>query len=91
MSGTICLDKKNDHSCKHGQREGFIDARAADDCYAFHSFPSSRRQCKSRRAVTLRCFGERGVKGLRYGLAADWQSTGCAKVLFCLRLFYRFV
>ena len=57
------MDKKNDHSRKHGQRDSFIDACAAKDCDAFHSFPPSRRQCESRRAVTLHCFGERGVKG----------------------------
>ena len=55
------MDKKNDHSRKHGQRNSFIDACAAKDCDAFHSFPPSRQQCESRRAVTLHCFGERGV------------------------------
>src|SRR5262245_15342894 len=33
------LDKKNDHSCKHGQRDSFINTRAASHCYAFHSSP----------------------------------------------------
>ena len=33
------MDKKNDHSCKHGQRDSLIDTRAANHCYAFHSFP----------------------------------------------------
>ncbi len=33
------MDKKNDHSRKHGQRDSFIDASAAKDCEAFHSFP----------------------------------------------------
>jgi hypothetical protein len=33
------MDKNNDHSCKHSQRDSFIDARAANHCYAFHSFP----------------------------------------------------
>ena len=61
------MDKKNDHSRKHGQRDSFMDASAAKDCDAFHSFPPSRRQCESRRAVTLHCFGERGVKGCAAG------------------------
>ncbi len=61
------MDKKNDHSRKHGQRDSFIDACAAKDCDAFHSFHPSRRQCESRRAVTLHCFGERGVKGCAAG------------------------
>ena len=61
------MDKKNDHSRKHGQRDSLIDASAAKDCDAFHSFPPSRRQCESRRAVTLHCFGERGVKGCAAG------------------------
>jgi len=55
------MDKENDHSCKHSQRDSFIDTRAASHCYAFHSFPPSRRQCESPHAVTLHCFGERGV------------------------------
>ena len=38
------MDKKNDHSRKHGQRDSFIDACAGKDCDAFHSFPPSRRQ-----------------------------------------------
>ena len=33
------MDKKNDHPCKHSQRDSFIDTRAASHCYAFHSFP----------------------------------------------------
>jgi hypothetical protein len=33
------MDKKNDHSCKHSQLDTFIEARAANHCYAFHSFP----------------------------------------------------
>ena len=33
------MDKKNDHSCKHGQCDSLIDTRAANHCYAFHSFP----------------------------------------------------
>ena len=33
------MDKKDDHSCKHSQRDSFIDTRAASHCYAFHSFP----------------------------------------------------
>ena len=32
------MDKKNDHSCKHSQRDSFIEARAANHCYAFHIF-----------------------------------------------------
>ena len=32
------MDKKNDHPCKHSQRDSFIDTRAASHCYAFHSF-----------------------------------------------------
>jgi hypothetical protein len=32
------MDKKNDHSSKHGQRDTFIDACAANYCRAFHSF-----------------------------------------------------
>jgi hypothetical protein len=56
------IDKKNDHSSEHGKRDSFIDARTADHCHGFHSFPLP----KSRGAVTLHCFGEWGVKGLRY-------------------------
>jgi hypothetical protein len=41
------MDKKNHHSCKHGQRDSFIDARAAKDCDAFHRLSPIRRQCKS--------------------------------------------
>ena len=45
------MDKKNDHSCKHSQRDNFIDTRAASHCYAFHSFPhpddSSSRHMQS--------------------------------------------
>jgi hypothetical protein len=33
------MDEKNDHSCKHRQRHRFVNGRAADRCYAFHSFP----------------------------------------------------
>jgi hypothetical protein len=33
------MDKKNDHSCKHSQRDSFIDARATNYCNAFHSLP----------------------------------------------------
>jgi hypothetical protein len=36
------MDKKNDHSRKHGQRHSFIDARAANHCYDFHIFPHAR-------------------------------------------------
>ena len=61
------MDKKNDHSRKQGQRYSFIDARAANHCYDFHLSPS-RRQYESRPFVTLRCFGERGVKDRRYRL-----------------------
>ncbi len=43
------MDKKNDHSRKHGQRDSFVDASTAKDCDAFHSFPPSRRQRESRR------------------------------------------
>src|SRR5262245_7041691 len=43
------MDKKNDHSCKHSQRDSFIEARAANHCYAFHISPI---QTNSRRAVT---------------------------------------
>ena len=56
------MDKKNDHPCKHSQRDSFIDTRAASHCYAFHSFPHPDDQCESLLAVTLHCFGERGVK-----------------------------
>jgi pimeloyl-ACP methyl ester carboxylesterase len=46
------MDKKNDHSCKHSQRDSFIDTRAASHCYAFHSFPhpddSASRHTQSR-------------------------------------------
>jgi len=46
------VDKKNDHSCKHSQRDSFIDTRAASHCYAFHSFPhpddSASRHVQSR-------------------------------------------
>jgi hypothetical protein len=56
------MDKKNDHPCKHSQRDSFIDTRAASHCYAFHSFPHPDDQCESSLAVTLHCFGERGVK-----------------------------
>ena len=38
------MDKKNDHSCKHSQRDSFIVARATNYCNAFHSLPPSRRQ-----------------------------------------------
>jgi hypothetical protein len=54
----------------------------------------SRRQCESRRAVTLRCFGERGVKGLRYGLAADCRRCSIELSLLCgaaIRSAIRFV
>ena len=37
------MDKKNDHSCKHGQRDSLIDTSAANHCYAFHSFPSQTK------------------------------------------------
>jgi hypothetical protein len=33
------MDKKDGHSCKHSQRDSFIDTRAASHCYAFHRFP----------------------------------------------------
>jgi hypothetical protein len=33
------MDKENDHSRKHGQRDSFIDACAANHCYDFHIFP----------------------------------------------------
>ena len=56
------MDKKNDHPCKHSQRDSFIDTRAASHCYAFHSFPHPDDQCELSLAVTLHCFGERGVK-----------------------------
>ena len=55
------MDKKNDHSCKHSQRDSFIDTCAARHCYAFHSFPPPDDSAKSPYAVTLNCFGERGV------------------------------
>ena len=55
------MDKKNDHSCKHSQRDSFIDTCAARYCYAFHSFPHPDDSAKSPYAVTLNCFGERGV------------------------------
>jgi hypothetical protein len=46
------MDKKNDHPCKHSQRDSFIDTRAASHCYAFHSFPhpddSASRHMQSR-------------------------------------------
>ena len=46
------MEEKNDHSCKHSQRDSFIDTRAANHCYAFHSFPhpddSARRHMQSR-------------------------------------------
>src|ERR1700730_10295045 len=54
----------------------------------------SRRQCESRRAVTLRCLGERGVKGLRYGLAADCRRCSIELSLLCgvaIRSAIRFV
>jgi hypothetical protein len=53
------MNKENDHSCKHSQRNSFIEAGAANHCFAFHIFPI---QTNSRRALTLNCFGERGVK-----------------------------
>jgi|SRR6516165_1381693 len=55
------MDKKNDHSCKHSQRDSFIDTCAARHCYAFHRFPHPDDSAKSPYAVTLNCFGERGV------------------------------
>jgi hypothetical protein len=65
------MDKKNDHSHKQGQRYSFIDARAANHCYDFHIFPHPDDSCASPdRNVTLRRFGERGVKGQRYRCAA---------------------
>jgi hypothetical protein len=60
------MDKKNDHSCKHGQRDGLMDTRAANRCYAFHSFPHADESASlDVLVVTLHCFGERAVKGLR--------------------------
>ena len=56
------MDKKNDHCSEHGKRDGFIDARTADHCHGFHSFPLPCDGAKSRRAVTLHCFGEWRVK-----------------------------
>jgi len=55
------MDKKNDHSCKHSQRDSFIDTRAANQCYGFHTFPHPDDSA-SRHCFTLHCFGERGVK-----------------------------
>jgi hypothetical protein len=57
------MDKKNDHSSKHGQRDTFIDACAANYCHAFHSFPLPGDSV--RRAVTQHCFGEWSVNFAR--------------------------
>jgi hypothetical protein len=60
------MDKKNDYACKHGQRDSLIDPRAANHCYAFHSFPHPDESASpGLLVVTLHCFGERAVKGLR--------------------------
>ena len=70
------MDKKNDHSRKQGQRYSFIDARAANHCYDFHFFPHPDDSASSERIVTLRCFGERGVKSQRYQLRSGsrWRD-----------------
>jgi hypothetical protein len=59
------MDKKNDHSRKQGQRHSFVDARAANHCYEFHIFPHPDDSVSPDRIITLGCFGERRVKGLR--------------------------
>jgi hypothetical protein len=61
-----CLILDRASASKHGKRDSFIDARTADHCHGFHSFPLRCDGAKSRRAVTLHSFGEWGVKGLRY-------------------------
>jgi hypothetical protein len=63
------MDKKNDHSCKYSQREGFIDTRAANDCYAFHSFPHPDASASP--DVLLRC-----AASVNEALRAS--TTGCA-------------
>jgi hypothetical protein len=71
------MDKKNDDSCKHRQRDSFVDGRAANHCNAFHSFPHPDGSASSRRAVvTLRCFGERVVKRPRYGCESALVASG---------------
>jgi hypothetical protein len=68
------MDKKNDHSRKHGQRDSFIDACAANHCYDFHIFPHPDDSASPDRIVTLRCFAERCVK-VKHQLVARQLAT----------------
>jgi hypothetical protein len=49
------VDKKNDHSSKHGQRDAFVEACAADCSHDFHSFPLPRdsTDVRSRRPASV--------------------------------------
>jgi hypothetical protein len=69
------MDKKSDHSRKHGERDSFIDACAANHCYDFHIFPHPDDSASPDRIVTLRCFAERGVKAKHYPLRGSLRPA----------------